>query len=447
MRDPDPGRTHLKPVPTLAHESLYVGIDIGKKKHVAGFLSHTLLQRYQRFEACPSLTFEHSREGFRALATRMETYTPLTQIYVLLEHTGHYHLALEQYLQELDISVYIIHVQKRPKSMLKTDKRDALSLANMLYSQLELGVQVPNKLQLVRRALPPTEAAKQLRGLIRHRYELQQESTQRKNKLTSLCDQLFPEITQIFKNPNLPTALLLRERFPTPQALAAAPLTVLQEVRGKNHYFSDAKLLALQQLASQSIGVKDAIRQRSLILEQQQLIKELRLIQEHIEQLEAEIHQIIEHSREGQILTSIPGIGSIPAATLIATIGNIANFSRASELKSYLGWAPTREQTGTSFDRSRLTQGGSRVAKQMLYIIVWSAIQRKDHIWAQLYERLVPRVCSYDERTQSYKGRGKVIGRIAGQMIAMCYALLMTDYGLSLRFGEQCLLTASIDIR
>lgn len=206
MTEVDPVSPSLKPVPLFAHESLYVGIDIGKKKHVAGFLSHTLLQRYQRFEACPALMFDQSREGFRALAERMQSYTPLEQVYVLLEHTGHYHLALEQYLHELDLAVYIVHVQKRPKSMLKTDKRDALSLANTLYSQLELGAQVANKLQLVRRTLPPTEAAKQLRGLIRHRYELMQESTQRKNKLTSLCDQLFPELTQVFKNPNLPNS-------------------------------------------------------------------------------------------------------------------------------------------------------------------------------------------------------------------------------------------------
>jgi len=33
----------LKAVPLLLNESLYVGIDIGKAKHVAGFLSKTLL--------------------------------------------------------------------------------------------------------------------------------------------------------------------------------------------------------------------------------------------------------------------------------------------------------------------------------------------------------------------------------------------------------------------
>jgi hypothetical protein len=47
---------------------------------------------------------------------------------------------------------------------------------------------------------------------------------------------------------------------------------------------SDAKLLGLQHLAAQSIGTKDLLRQRGLLLEQTQLIRELRLLQEHIAQ-------------------------------------------------------------------------------------------------------------------------------------------------------------------
>jgi transposase len=234
----------------------------------------------------------------------------------------------------LPVAVYVVHVQKRQTGMLKTDKRDALNLANTLYSQLELGVQVAEKLSLVRRALPATKAALQLKGLIRHRYELIQESTQRRNKLTALCDEIFPELTLVLKDPNSPTALAIRERFPSPQALATASLAALQDVRGNNRSLSDGKLMELQRLAGQSIGIKDVNRQRGLVLEQSLLIKELRLIQHHLEQLEVEICQIVEQSREGQILMSIPGIGPLSAATLIATIGNIANFSRASELKS-----------------------------------------------------------------------------------------------------------------
>ena len=96
-------------LPILAHESLYLGVDIGKKTHVASFLTSTLLTRYQRFEHCPALTFDNSREGFRSLIDRIKTYVPLTQVYAVVEVTGQYHRALLQYLQELDIPVYIIH--------------------------------------------------------------------------------------------------------------------------------------------------------------------------------------------------------------------------------------------------------------------------------------------------------------------------------------------------
>jgi transposase len=218
--------------------------------------------------------------------------------------------------------------------------------------------------------------------------QLVNESTQRKNKLTAICDELFPELTQVLKDPNLATALALREKFPTPHALATASLTALHEVK-VGRRTSDANLFHLQQLAAQSIGTKDVARQRSLVLEQSLLIKELRLIQEHLEQLEEEVCQIITQSREGQILTSIPPIGPLDAATLIAVIGSIANFEKAGDLKSYLGWAPKREQTGTSYDRTRLTQGGSREAKRAIYLIVWRAIQT-DTEWSKLYRRLVP---------------------------------------------------------
>lgn len=47
--------------------------------------------------------------------------------------------------------------------------------------------------------------------------------------------------------------------------------------------------------------------------------------------------------------------------------------------------------------------------------------------WARLYQRLVPRKCAYDERTQAYRGKVKVMGHVAGQMIATIYALLKHD--------------------
>ncbi|MBV9230988.1 MAG: hypothetical protein JOZ18_16890, partial [Chloroflexi bacterium] len=48
-------------------------------------------------------------------------------------------------------------------------------------------------------------------------------------------------------------------------------------------YFpSEAKLLLLQQLARESIGITNVDRLRGMKVEQELLIKELRLVQEHL---------------------------------------------------------------------------------------------------------------------------------------------------------------------
>jgi transposase len=83
---------------------------------------------------------------------------------------------------------------------------------------------------------------------------------------------------------------------------------------------TDAKLLELQHLARQSIGTKERARVQGLVFEQEQLMTELALIVQHLEQLEAQMMRVVEGSREGQILTSIPPIGPIQAATIIIHI-------------------------------------------------------------------------------------------------------------------------------
>jgi hypothetical protein len=162
------------------------------------------------------------------------------------------------------------------------------------------------------------------------------------------------------------------------------------------------------------------------LLFEQQLIEAYHPIGKHLEALEAEIMQITEHSREGQILTSMPGIGPLQAAILIALIGNIANFEKAAQLKSYCGWAPVVSESGTTLDQVHLSRRGARLLKPTIYLAVWRAILL-DCEWARLYEHLVPIKCRYDQKRRSYVGRGRVIGRIAGQMLSVIFTLLKKD--------------------
>lgn len=262
--------------------------------------------------------------------------------------------------------------------------------------------------------------------MIHHREELVRERTQRKNKLTAICDELFPECTRVYKDPNSRSALTLRATFPTPATLTTASLSALRAARCGT-FPSTAKLLELQQLAASTIGTHDAARVRGLTFEQSQLIAEEQLLEQHVEALDAEIAQLIAHSREGCILTSIPGIGPMAAATIIALIGTIANFDRPAQLKAYCGWAPTLTQSGRTLDHAKLTPRGVRVLKQTIYLAVWQAVRTGDNEFASLYERLVPRKCAFDERKHQYIARNKVVGRVAGQLITVMFALLKRD--------------------
>lgn len=404
---------------------LYIAIDVGKNNHCAAILSAALLEQCKYYESCPTLVFTNTRQGFQKLEEWLCKFGRLDLSAVLMEITGHYQRALEQYLHEVGVQVYWMHAKKRLGGKAKTDKQDALSLANELYNQLAKGVQVADKRMVVRPAVRPTEAAARLAGLVRHRYELQRESTKRKNKLTAICDELFPELASVCKDPNHPSALALRKQYPTARMIAAATLTELCHVRlGPRPY--KTQLATLQDLATRSIGVRDPVRQESLVREQAMLIAELELIRMHLVQLDREITVIVEQSREGQILTSIPGIGPVPAAYLISTIKNIDNFPRLSCLRSYLGWAVRVRQSGENKGNGLLDRGGNRLTKQILFMLAMKVVQMNCE-WQRYYQGRAKKHNNYDSQKDRYKGSKKDLIRVASKIINVVYVLLKQD--------------------
>ena len=56
-------RADLKAVPLLKNESLYVGIDIGKAKHVAGFLSRPCWSAMAGLKPVPPMCLKTPARG------------------------------------------------------------------------------------------------------------------------------------------------------------------------------------------------------------------------------------------------------------------------------------------------------------------------------------------------------------------------------------------------
>jgi transposase len=414
---------------------LFIGVDLGKKGHYAAFVSAHLIEAHKRAVGCPTLKFDNSAEGFELLLSTIRQYADGGAAAILLERTGHYGLALEEFLhkQEEGLQLYrIISMKKLGRD--KTDKKDALALAAILYNQVHLKVQITDpKMRVYRLASNPTAAF--LRVLVVRRYELVRQGTRLKNQLTGLCDQLVPELTHTYKDPNSASALALREQFPTAQLIADASIDDLCKTR-KHRMPSRDNLLHLQEIARTSVGIKDAQRQRALILEQSQLITALRLTLAQLATLDQEITEVITPLREGQILASFTGVGPIQAAALFSGIGCIANFENAGKLKAYFGWAPRRMQTGTTMDKTALVRVGHPMMRHTMYLVTISSLIY-DKTWRALYDRLVARG-EYDPIRQTFRGKKKVMGRITGQIIKVMYVLLKRDYDLlqSLKEGE-----------
>ncbi len=408
-------------------EHLYIGVDVGKTSHTIALYSPALLATNKRYEKCPTKSIPNTHTGFSDLLTLIKQYTDPVACHVLLERTGHYGFALEQYLAEHDITLYRIMAQKRYAAN-KNDKKDSQALGIMLYNQIELHTPIVNPHDRVRPLRAPLPEAQLLRGMVRHRAELVQERAQRENKMISISDELFPEMASFYSDMNSPSAITLRERFPTPESLCNASIDELCATRAR-YQPSREKLALLQQAARETIGLRDEHRRVALLMEQKQLIREWRLLTSHINELEEYITAIVQESRAGRILTSFVGVSPVQAATLLAHIGSIDNFESVASLRNYMGWAPRQSQTGTSFDRMYLDKGGNRLLKSTMYFITINAV-KYDPTWKALCERLVRRKCDFDERTGKYRGRKKVYGRVAGQIISLMFTLLKRDADL-----------------
>jgi len=397
------------------------GIDLGKKKHFIAIVPPGNAQRHKQYPTSP---FANDRAGFETVLAFLKRYGDPAHTSVLLEPTGHYGLALEAFLQEHGVTVYRITTEGKYQKN-KTDKLDAQALAAMLYTHVVLQAPQLGKKWTIRRMVPPVPAVRRLRGLVGLRVALMRERIRCQNKLTAICDELFPELTQIYKDPNGPSALQLREAFPLPELVAKASQAELRATRTHTRPGNKA-FIQLQELATSTIGSKDRERQESLIFEQKILLKNFRTYLVQLDELDAQIKQIVMQTREGKILSSVPAVSPVTAGIYLCQIGNIANFAHPSDLRGYCGWSSKRSQTGTTRDHESQDKGGNRILKQTVMMMVMAAVQRDDHYKA-LYDRLLKKHCVYNERKKDYLHKMLAVGRVAGQMIGVIWHLLYHD--------------------
>lgn len=168
------------------------------------------------------------------------------------------------------------------------------------------------------------------------------------------------------------------------------------------------RLQIRNRLGSGENSVKVITSQKCLLDAVDKQISDIKeAIQQHINADE-------ELRKQQDLLISIPGIGKLTAAKLLAEIQELSKFDSAAQLAAYSGLTPCNVLSGTSIHKkSRMSKTGISNLRKALYMPAISA------------KRFNPIVRDFCLRLQSYGLRPmELIGAAMHKLIKLAYGIL-----------------------
>lgn len=152
-------------------------------------------------------------------------------------------------------------------------------------------------------------------------------------------------------------------------------------VRRREHLLGQRQMERNRLLAGPCTPGVQASIQRALTF----VAQELKVIEADIERT-FKTHGTLQRQRE--LLVSIPGIGNITAAILLAEIGDVREFPKAKSLSAFAGLNPKEHTSGTSVKgRAGIAKMGNPRLRRVLYMAALSA-KRKNPVVKDFTERL-----------------------------------------------------------
>lgn len=120
--------------------------------------------------------------------------------------------------------------------------------------------------------------------------------------------------------------------------------------------------------------------------------KVLKTLKASIKETEEQIEDLIceeqEISRNKELLTSIPGIGSICAINLIITTNNFQSFESAKHLACYAGVVPFKNESGSIIKRARISNMANRNIKRLLHMAAMACIRSDQELKAYFLRKV-----------------------------------------------------------
>jgi len=345
-----------------------VGIDVSKEKSMV-----CILKPYGEVVLSP-IEIMHTEEAVTKLADRILELG--SEVRVVLEATGAYHLPLLSVFMEKNIFVSIINplVMKKYASTSirkgKTDKIDSVRIAN--YG-------LDNWFHL-RKHQPTEDVYEELKFLGRQYSHYIRMKIESKLSLNGILDRTMPGIKKLLSGK--------RSDYPTKDKLSDFVehywhydnITKLSEeefiksyqewAKKKKYHASESKARKIYAMASSGIPTLSSSTPstKMLVLESVRVLGEInKTLQNILTQLQATASTL----KEYETVRAMSGVGDVLAPRLIAEIGDVKRFHSASALVAYAGLdSPPYESGNFVGTRRKISKRGSSLLRKTGYEVM-----------------------------------------------------------------------------
>ena len=260
---------------------------------------------------------------------------------------------------------------------------------------------------------------KALQNLTRARYFAVTNLTQEKQRFMNVLFKKYSSLTQekVFSNTFSTTALAVYDEFESAEALAYMDLQELTNFiieKGKNRFPDpDAVAKAIQKAARSSYRlpktVNDSVNQVLSIS-----ITSMKALESQIKEFDKAI--AAQMKLLPNVLISVPGIGPVYSAGIMAEIGDINRFDNQASLAKYAGLAWTQHQSGDfEAQTTRLIRSGNRFLKYYLCEAAFSLV-RCDKEYNRFYHLKYKEVNRHQHK--------RALALTARKLVRLVFALL-----------------------
>ena len=332
-----------------------IGIDIGKNHHEASIVSP------EGKQIGHSLRFATTHKGADSLMSFIFNNIGNSSCIFGMEATGHYWYPIYSFLKARGYTIYVINpiqsdsLRKMYIRQTKNDSIDSFLIAEVIRFGQFTTTSIADENILA------------MRQLCRYRDSVISSRTEIKLRISTIMEQIFPEYEKQFSSLWVSTSMGILEKYFTPENIENAPIDELFEIiKDKSHNkLTMKKAISIREAAADTFGIK--IAQDAFSFQLKQLIDRMNFLDKQIEALDCQILEYYE--KFDCYLHTIPGIGMIAAATILAEIGDINRFKSSSALVAFAGIDPTVRQSGEfSSTHNHMSKRGSPYLRHAIFL-------------------------------------------------------------------------------